>query len=438
MDDDRLTRSLNLIDEPSTPRAEFVDDLHDILAEELGLTTSDQPRPVQRGPVRSRERVGLLAVAALLIAGLGAVGSGLIGEQRTIAPTFAPLGTFESEAPLATASARAASSASPTPELTPSILALRAGGLVVFEHWDLPSLGLTRLEYLASDLSGQELLPDVAGVQENPAWSPDGTRLAFAGLDPLESEPERIWETDARGSAPTLVSIGCAPPECVGERDPAYSRDGRSLVFVRTELSTSGSQTTSVVGIRDLAEGTLTLLESTRVDAASARNRHPGWSPDGSQVVYATTQLAEGAVVGSIISVVGADDSGLRQLVDPELVAGDPSWAADGSVILFSSLPIHEFQVADVPALHMFTVRPDGSDLRQLDRDGGAGAPRWSPDGSQILFTKLIGFTRGGIGDLGPERPNLMVMDRDGSNVRPVTAFGKCCRWYWTQQPTPG
>lgn len=309
---------------------------------------------------------------------------------------------------------------------------------VVFEHWDLPALGLTRLEYLAADLSGHELLPDVAGVQETPEWSPDGTHLAFAGFDLGGSQPESIWETDGEGSTPRLLSTDCLPPDCLGDRDPVYSPDGRSIAFVRTERSGSGSAKSSVIAIRDLVDGSVIKLEATRASAPTVKDRHPSWSPDGLVLAFATiTTGSDGVVNGSVVSVIGVDGAGLRQLAPTDLAVGDPTWSPDGSVILLTSWPIHEFEVRDVPAVHLHTIKPDGSGLRQLDLNGGSGAPSWSGDGSQILFTKMLGFTRGGMPDLAAERPNLMVMNRDGTGVQPVTAFGKCCRWYWVQQPTP-
>ena len=71
-------------------------------------------------------------------------------------------------------------------------------------------------------------------------------------------------------------------------------------------------------------------------------------------------------------------------LVDDPVDARQPSWSPDGSRILFVS------QRASAPFFHHFyTVRPDGSDLRQLavvaERETDL-APTWSPTGEKIAF----------------------------------------------------
>ena len=78
-------------------------------------------------------------------------------------------------------------------------------------------------------------------------------------------------------------------------------------------------------------------------------------------------------------------------------------WSPDGSRILFSN---------DASgAEHLFTVRPDGSDLRQLTSASGRDIrPRWSPDGTRIAFWRFQDSTVVG------GTSWIMVMNADGSN----------------------
>src|SRR5206468_11296594 len=148
-----------------------------------------------------------------------------------------------------------------TTTATPS--ALRGTGLVVYEHWT-PGLNF-RLEYLGSDARGHELLPDLRGNQEAPAWSADGTRLLFAARDTrIADSQELIWETNAVGVEPRLISTECQPPTCLDEYAPAYAPDGSVIAFVRFVGPLGGPPTSSVVALRDVAGGTVTELETTR------------------------------------------------------------------------------------------------------------------------------------------------------------------------------
>jgi len=146
---------------------------------------------------------------------------------------------------------------------------------------------------------------------------------------------------------------------------------------------------------------------------------------------------AAGGAFGSTISIVNADGSGLRQLIPTELAGGEPTWSPDGSLILFSSRPIHSFSMAGQSGMHLYTSRPDGSDVQQLGAEGPVGAASWSADGSQILYTLATGYSPTGAAGLGAIRPILMVMDRDGTNVHSVVDQRPCCSWYAVQQPTP-
>ena len=81
--------------------------------------------------------------------------------------------------------------------------------------------------------------------------------------------------------------------------------------------------------------------------------------------------------------------------------------------------------------MHLYTVRPDGSALQQLDTNGAVGAASWSFDGSQILFVHHKG-TRTTLGPL-----DILVMEADGTHILPIAVTNACCRWYPVQQPTP-
>jgi Tol biopolymer transport system component len=434
MADDRLIRSLRVIDAPGAPRQEFVENLHTLLSAELGFPASASTRAepvVHRARARGRSGLALLAAAAVLLS-VALVASGIIGMPPPVVPRTSP-------SPSASSSPIATPTPSPVPSPTnvlPSILALRGSGRVVFEQIDLGRRGVTRLHYLDTGGTAGELLPGTPGVQDTPAFSADGIRLAFSGHDLSDATAQpAIWETDASGVEPRLITTDCEPPACLGETDPAYSPDGTRLAFVRTGGPAGDASRTSVLAIRDFRTGSVVELESTRADAGARSHRHPRWSPDGSRIAFGTTTWdSSGFGAGSVVSIINADGTGIRQLTEPSLQGGDPDWSPDGSLILMSSQPIKSFlnQLgSDNARMHIYTVRPDGTELRQLDTNGAVGAASWSFDGSQIVFVQHTGTST----RLGPL--NILVMEADGTDILPIAVTNACCRWYPVQQPTP-
>ena len=180
-----------------------------------------------------------------------------------------------------------------------------------------------RLRVLQPDLTSEELLPDEPGLQRRATWNPDGSRIAFGGHDLTELRPRAlIWETDAEGSKPRLLSEGCDLPACVEENDPGYSPDGSRIVFVRTRAAEGDATTVSVVAVRDLQTGEVTELDATSRPLTDGANNHPRWSPDGQTIAYAVATFgAAGEAAGSTIRVVGADGAADRR-VDPSGTRG--------------------------------------------------------------------------------------------------------------------
>jgi TolB protein len=94
-----------------------------------------------------------------------------------------------------------------------------------------------------------------------------------------------------------------------------------------------------------------------------------------------------------------------------------PSWSPKGDRIAFTSDRDGDYEI--------YTIRPDGTDLRRLTNSPGNDAHNsWSPDGEWIVFTSV----RGGFKDemaLTPFNPqpngDLWVMRPDGSDVRMLT-----------------
>jgi Tol biopolymer transport system component len=327
-----------------------------------------------------------------------------MSENRRLMAALASVAMFlgACSAPTGTAVATPSRSAAPRP------------GLILFEHVgngaDGTQLADTEQRHLwlvkADGSNLHELAPGQPTEGKGAAaWSPDGRHIAFEAQGEFTS---LIYETDIDGTNPRLISTECAkdPERCL-EFLPAYSANGMRMAFVRMMKTSRITDQVGVIGIRDLATGKVTLLKSTRQGPPKAELSAPAWSPDGTQLVYyKVAKDADGRPTGSSeMFVVNEDGSGLHALKTPGLAAGDPDWSPDGSLIVFSTEPIHEWNdagVADHP--DVYTIHPDGTGLKQLTFDQGSGAPSWTSDGKILYFSQ-----RG-----------LWLMDADGSDQTQV------------------
>jgi hypothetical protein len=347
--------------------------------------------PTTRRPMDRRRGFTLLAVAAVLVVGGALVaGTGLIRPTPVVTPPPNVAVVPPSGLP-----------ATPTPPSTAP--ALRPGGSIAFIGMvnkarscfrSKTSCPTARLSVVGSDGRGaHELFPDGMTSQGDVAWSSDGTRLLY-------SDDGKLYVTDAGGSPPLAVDTGCSSP-CWGDSQVAFSRDGRSIAFVRG--SDNGS---TQIATMDLATGRVSELRSTASDATAA----PRWSPDGKEIVFFRFgEKDSGGPVPprlSAVWVVDADGESLRQLSPARLPAQNPDWSPDGSRILFLS-PNGDGQ-------DVYTMAPDGTDVRQLTPDGSSASAGWTPDG-QILFVRVASGA-------GGEAPGWWTMDGDGTHAALLVA----------------
>ncbi len=121
---------------------------------------------------------------------------------------------------------------------------------------------------------------------------------------------------------------------------------------------------------------------------------HPDWSPDGKRIAVAT-EPADG--MGQIWTL-NADGTDAKQLIAcsgaPCMYVGAPAWSPDGEQIAFQrvlSAPapgneVDQIEVIDLAAgaTHVVALPPAaGSEMAEFIN------PRWSPDGTQIVFTVM-------------------------------------------------
>ena len=262
-----------------------------------------------RGALRLPRRFTMSQTMRLATIALGAVAVVAIGASL-----------FNSSRPSKVGGAATPSPASSRPSLpstSPSAAAVvMPPGAIVFEHFGgrLDSASprpdessTTRLWVMnPGGADAHELLPDRSGSQGGPAWSADGTLLAFTELAPVET----IYLTDATGRTPVLLATAC-PTEC-DDAEPSFSPDGTRIAFRRVLFGSGRSvaPTSSVIATMDLATGKVEDLPSTEASFADNGkvNEYPRWSPEGTRLLfYRSTTGSDGVPTGSALFIVDAN-----------------------------------------------------------------------------------------------------------------------------------
>jgi Tol biopolymer transport system component len=200
-----------------------------------------------------------------------------------------------------------------------------------------------------------------AGVQfqTDPAWSPDGTRIAFA------SAREGTFDVYVMNADGTDTKRLTSTNE--NDRGPSWSPDGSRIAFSR---SSDGGQ----VWVMN-ADGT----GARRLTDELAEEGEPSWSPDGRWIAY--THRASGTDIREIW-VARPDGTGRRGVTKLEARSYAPDWAPDSQHLAFSAN-------RGGVRYDIYTIGVDGKDLRRPVRSPtDAFEPSWSPDGTEIAFTR--------------------------------------------------
>ena len=217
-----------------------------------------------------------------------------------------------------------------------------------------------------------------ATIEQQPVWSPDGTKLAFGSF---AEGRQSIHVINADGSGEYRAS---PPSDWADDAEPSWSPDGAQLAFASTRGGTWGIWVMNAdgSGLRQLPSGF---------------GSDPSWSPDGARIAFVNDRVLE---------VIGSDGSGLRNLTSPPSGYSDerPSWSPDGTKVAFARRPTYD------STAQIYVIGADGSNERQLTTDGYANrAPSWSPDGTQIVFARR---------PTASSPSQLHVMAADGSGMR--------------------
>jgi len=279
----------------------------------------------------------------------------------------------------------AVSTSTPKPTATPwPPLSGSGGGLIAFVS---DRSGNQDVWIMNADGSDPRQLTTNSAQDGWPAWSPDGTRLAFQSR---RGGAFNIFVAAVLGGSQVDDGAVQKLTSSLPGRDswePAWSPDGRQLAYSAAQASGSDLFVMNADGT-----GKQRLTEDKAIDGG------PAWSPDGRQIAFLTSRDGDWEIY-----VMEADGSNVRRLTNQAGQDHSPSWSPDGARIAFVSDRDGNEEI--------YVMAADGANPQRLtNSEAEEWFPAWSPDGKRIAFSS----SRDG-------NQEIYVMNADGSDPTRLT-----------------
>ena len=258
-------------------------------------------------------------------------------------------------------------------------IAIQGTIVFVWGHEGSQKTGIYNDMYLL-DAQGARLLADHAGVTwADPAWSSDGTQIAYI----TDEYQLAIINRDGSGGAYLTPKVS---DESLMPWHPEWTPDG-NISFVAASqiavLSPDGSPVRVLTPDHDVS-GPF------------------AWSPDGTQVVFDGSDLS-----GPEVLLFDVESGESRTLLTPPQPFESLAWSPDGKTIV----------AADTEG-DLYVFGADGEDLHAIAQPSRVERPAWSPDGKMIVYDYFA--------DSGKA---LWVMNADGSGAQQLLSFGSQPDW---------
>lgn len=223
-----------------------------------------------------------------------------------------------------------------------------------------------------------------------PAWSPDGKTIVFSGGGRKAPDSYRadIFVMNANGSDKTRITDERKLPGLrKDDLTPSFSPSGRQIVFVRDGVNSHGNHTnTDIYKIRTVGTDLTRLVDTPNYEYYYACCT--AWSPKGSRIAF----YSQDDISDFRLETIRSDGSGRNTLTYDGYA---PDWSPDGSQVVFS-------RGGDI-----YKIDANGTGEKQLTTGLAYDTePAFAPGGGKVVFVS----SRDGDRD-------LYIMNADGSGT---------------------
>lgn len=313
-----------------------------------------------------------------------------------------------------TVSATATVMATPTLPASPTAVPVTLGGASRIAFVSDRDDGRTlQIWTMNPDGSDTEQLTFGPGDKLQPRWSPDGAKILYVapgGRDAFGNDlgvDIFVINADRSGEPTNLTqSIG-------DDFDPAWSADGTQVAFTSTRVNDLRQVFLIGVGCSPAPETCVVTAEPDNLTEGFAVEYQPAWSPDDDQLaVIASINQAPGRIFLRPVlrneNKTDEPNEGQARMFDVRdriIGAEELGWSRDGEYLVFSWI-ISRGQ----EEIYIASVSNPGLDPIKLTNSLGNKEPTFSPDGQWIAFTS----TR-------DQNPEIYVMTNNGSGQKNLT-----------------
>ena len=227
-------------------------------------------------------------------------------------------------------------------------------------------------------------------IDEDPAWSPDGKKIAF--VSNRNGGRIQIWVIDADGKNTIRLTDG------VSDQNPDWSPDGTKIAYDFLLNPWDNENWKRTIYVID-SDGT----NNRQLIKKPEWETYPSWSPDGRKIAFRSHSHER----SDEIYVIDADGGDIERLTRGGFSKYMPAWSPDGEHIAYVSN--HRIWVMD----------SDGKKQRPISENGSHRHPTWSPDSGTIAFQSWVGHSFSIFTvdvEAGGMDPLLEVLDQDDSN----------------------
>jgi len=240
--------------------------------------------------------------------------------------------------------------------------------LVYWEHDE--ATGKSAIKTSKIDGSDIATIVESQGALDRPVWRPDGKYIAYAAQTGGSWD---IWVGSSDGKEHYRLTS-----EDDMETNPKWSPDGKRLAY---KVALFGDYPLTIEYFMSFPNGfNSPVIQGWNGPQSIQMN---DWSPDGRLITYTAEAVSysSGEDKVTYLAVVGDTNGGYPVILSKDKTLGDrgPVFSPDGKRIAFWAWDLNYRAT-------LWMVNTDGTSLRQVTYAGFDMNPRWSPDGSKLLF----------------------------------------------------